>query len=166
MNRVMKYSITPEWENLDRIREKTAEFLKSNNLDSDTMDAVIMNMSELAENAIKYGSFNEQIREIGTSVTITDSDIIVEVSSPLKDNDRFNPSRLDRIVQWIRGYQNPFEAYIEKLKEVAIQPQSDGESGLGIVRIAYEGQSIIDFYINEKGIISVSAVYHLPARRS
>ena len=64
------------------------------------------------------------------------------------------------------GYQNPFEAYIEKLKEVAVQPQGNGESGIGIVRIAYEGQSIIDFYINEKGIISVSAVYHLPERRS
>lgn len=166
MNRVMQYSITPEWGNLDRIREKTAEFLRSNNLDTDSMDAVIMNMSELAENAIKYGKFDEHIGEISTSVTITDSDIIVEVSSPLKDNDKFNPARLDRIVQWIRGYQNPFEAYIEKLKEVAMQPQADGESGLGIVRIAYEGQSIIDFYINEKGIISVSAVYHLPARRS
>jgi hypothetical protein len=166
MNRVMEYSITPEWGNLDSVREKTREFLKSNKIDSDSMDAVMMNVSELAENAIKYGSFNEQGRVIATSVTITDSDIIVEVSSPLKDNDRFNPSRLDRIVQWIRGYQNPFEAYIEKLKEVALQPGNDGESGLGIVRIAYEGQSIIDFYINEKGIISVSAVYHLPARRS
>ncbi len=165
MNNVMQYKIKPDWENLDRVRETTGNFLKLNHLDSDTMDAVMMNISELTENAIKYGRFDEQESEIGTKVTITNNDIIVEVSCPLKENDTYNPARLDKIVQWIRGYQNPFEAYIEKLKEVAVQPQDDSESGLGVVRIAYEGQSIIDFYINEKGIISVSAVYHLPERR-
>lgn len=166
MNNVMQYNITPEWENLDRVREITGDFLKQNHIDDDTMDAILMNISELTENAIKYGRFDEVNRDIKTKVTITASDIIVEVSSPLKDNDNYNPARLDRIVQWIRGYQNPFEAYIEKLKEVAVQPQNDSESGLGVVRIAYEGQSIVDFYIDEKGIISVSAVYHLPERRS
>ncbi|HPS58079.1 MAG TPA: ATP-binding protein [Spirochaetota bacterium] len=165
MNNIMQCKITPEWENLDKVREKTGDFLKLNHLDKDIMDAIMMNICELTENAIKYGKFDEQNNEIRTRVTITPSDIIVEVSSPLKENDNYNPARLDRVVQWIRGYQNPFEAYIEKLKEVAVQPQTDGESGLGVVRIAYEGQSIIDFYINEKGIISVSAVYHLPKRR-
>lgn len=166
MNSIMQCKITPEWENLDLVREQTGDFLKLNHVDTDTIDAVMMNISELTENAIKYGKFDELNSEISTKVTITGSDIIVEVSSPLKENDSYNPARLDKIVQWIRGYQNPFEAYIEKLKEVAVQPQNDGESGIGIVRIAYEGQSIIDFYINEKGIISVSAVYHLPVRRS
>lgn len=166
MKNIMQFQITPEWENLDTVRDKTADFLRMNHVDEETMDAIMMNISELTENAIKYGSFDEKNNEIRSVVTITPGDIIVEVSNPLKQGDNFNPERLDRIVQWIRGYQNPFEAYIEKLKEVAMQPQTEGESGLGIVRIAYEGQSIIDFYINEQGVISVSAVYHLPSRRS
>jgi len=89
------------------------------------------------------------------------------VKSPVKEEDDKHLKRLDRIVQWVRGYQNPFEAYIEKIKEIALLPLDDRQSGLGIVRIAYEGQSIIDFFVNDYNIISVSAVYHLsePGRR-
>ena len=163
MDNIIEFKITPEWDNLEIVREKTKSFLESRNFGKDIEDSIVMNISELMENAVKYGRFNEKTTEITASITVTDSDIIVEVKSPIKDEDDFHFRRLDRIIQWIRGYQNPFEAYIEKLKEIALQPLTDNESGLGIVRIAYEGQSIIDFYIDENNIISISAVYHLPA---
>ena len=165
MENIMNLKIEPEWENIEKVRIKTEEFLKDKNCSSDITDSIIMIISELMENAVKYGGFDERIKDITGSVTVTDNDIIVEVKSPVKDGDDFHFKRLDRIIQWIRGYQNPFEAYIEKLKEVAIQPASDSESGIGIIRIAYEGQSILDFYIDDRGIISVSAVYHLPGKR-
>lgn len=165
MENIMNLKIAPEWENLEQVRVKTEEFLKDKNLSRDITDSIIMNISELMENAVKYGRFDDKTKDITASVTVTENDIIVEVKSPVRDEDDFHFKRLDRIIQWIRGYQNPFEAYIEKLKEVAIQPMSESESGIGIIRIAYEGQSILDFYINDNGIISVSAVYHLPGKR-
>jgi hypothetical protein len=71
--------------------------------------------------------------------------------------------RLDRAVQWIRGFQNPFEAYVEKLKEVSSQSLESNESGLGLVRIAYEGQSILDFFLLDRNVLSVSAVHRSQA---
>jgi len=71
-----------------------------------------------------------------------------------------NLRRLDETIQWIRGYQSPFEAYVEKLKEVSTG-ENQGESGLGLVRIAYEGQSILDFYVDEQNMLAMSAVYRL-----
>ncbi len=161
----MNLKIKPEWGNLEDVRLKTGEFLNKKNFSSDITDSIIMNISELMENAMKYGKFDNGIEEITASVSITDNDIIVEVKSPIKDEDDLHLKRLDQIIQWIRGYQNPFEAYVEKLKQVAMQPINESESGIGIIRIAYEGQSILDFYIDDKGIISVSAVYHLPGKR-
>ncbi len=165
MENIMNLKIAPEWDNLETVRVRTEEFLKDKNLSRDIIDSIIMNISELMENAVKYGRFDDKIKDIAASVTVTDNDIIVEVKSPVKDEDDFHFKRLDKIIQWIRGYQNPFEAYIEKLKEVAVQPVCESESGIGIIRIAYEGQSILDFYIDDNGIISVSAVYHLPGKR-
>lgn len=165
MENIMNIKIAPEWDNLESVRIKTEEFLKDKNLTRDIIDSIIMNISELMENAVKYGRFDDKIKEITATVAVTANDIIVEVKSPVRDEDDFHFKRLDKIIQWIRGYQNPFEAYIEKLKEVAIQPAGDSESGIGIIRIAYEGQSILDFYIDDSGIISVSAVYHLPGQR-
>lgn len=161
----MNLKIKPEWGNLEDVRLKTEEFLNKKKLSRDITDSIIMNISELMENAMKYGRFDDRVKEITASVSITDNDIIVEVKSPVIDDDDFHFKRLDRIIQWIRGYQNPFEAYVEKLKQVAMQPINDSESGIGIIRIAYEGQSILDFYIDDNGIISVSAVYHLPGKR-
>lgn len=167
MNKEITVSIKPEWDNIEAVRVQAESFLKSNRLNDDVIDAIIMNISELLENAIKYGNFNNSISDILASIIISERDITVEVKSPVKDEDDLHFRRLDKIVQWVRGYQNPFEAYIEKIKEVALQPISDSQSGLGITRIAYEGQSIIDFYVNDNNIISVSAVYHLsePGRR-
>ena len=165
MENIMNLKITPDWENIEQVRIKTEEFLNGKNFSREIIDSIVMNISELMENAIKYGRFNDTVKDITASLTLTDNDIIVEVKSPIKDEDDFHYRRLDGIIQWIRGYQNPFEAYIEKLKEIAIQPINDNESGLGIIRMAYEGQSILDFYIDDNGIISISAVYHLPGKR-
>jgi hypothetical protein len=63
------------------------------------------------------------------------------------------------MIQWIRGFQDPFEAYVERMKIVSAQPYSNGESGLGLTRIAYEGRSVIDFYVDEGNVLAVSAVY-------
>ena len=51
------------------------------------------------------------------------------------------------------------KTYVEKLKEISNKTLAEGESGLGLVRIAYEGQSILDFYVNENNLLAVSAVY-------
>jgi hypothetical protein len=91
---------------------------------------------------------------------VTDTAIIIEVESPLGDNSEDAVRSLDQVIRWIRGHQSPFEAYVEKLKMVSSQG-NDGRSGLGLVRIAYEGQSILDFYVNERNMLAVSAVYKL-----
>ena len=66
--------------------------------------------------------------------------------------------RLDRTIQWIRGYQDPFLAYTERIRAVSKRPLRDKESGLGLVRIAYEGKSILDFFLDDDNILNVSAV--------
>jgi len=62
---------------------------------------------------------------------------------------------------WIRSYQSPFQAYLERLKLVASQPMEDEESGLGLVRIAYEGEAIIDFFVDDNDTLSISALFPL-----
>ena len=63
--------------------------------------------------------------------------------------------------QWIRGHQDPFEAYLSRLQEVSVQELENRESGLGLVRIAYEGQSVLDFFVDDRNVVSVSAIYAL-----
>ncbi|MCP4138210.1 MAG: sensor histidine kinase [bacterium] len=161
MGNAITNTIKPDWDETEKARVLTCDFLKTNGFSTEIIDAVSMVIGELLENAIKYGVFQSEDKKITYSINIGRNNIVVEVKNPVGDSEELHLRLLDETIQWIRGYQNPFQAYIERLKEVSVQPLEAKESGLGLARIAYEGQSILDFYVNEENIIAVSAIYQL-----
>jgi hypothetical protein len=163
MDPLLKLQIEPDWSEVDRVRRQSAAFLQGHGLQTEAIDALSMVTCELTENAVKYGRFEGAARVIGITVTKGARSVIVEVTSPVAHGDDEAVARLDYMIQWIRGYQDPFEAYLDRLKEVSVQHMTSRESGLGLVRIAYEGHSILDFYVNDAGILAVSAVFPLDA---
>lgn len=150
--------IEPDWQQIPGVRRKSVEFLKKADLPRDTVDAVAMIVCELTENAIKYGRYSDGAGDIHVRIQLKQNDITAEVSHPVNGTDEDNLTRLDRTIQWIRGYQDPFEAYLQRLKELSIQGLENTESRLGLVRIAYEGQGVLDFYVNEQNVLAVSAI--------
>lgn len=155
------FDVEPVWAEIDNVRESCADFLRRQAVDNDTNTALTMVACELAENATKYGAFAGGHSKMSIAVTVNPQNIIIEVRNPVTGADDAHLARLDRTVQWIRGYQDPFEVYLERLREVSGQTLDSTESGLGLVRIAYEGQSILDFYVNEQNILAVSAMFRL-----
>jgi len=154
----MKITLRPEWDEIEPLRLKAHEFFASHRLPEDTIHSLVMVIGELLENSVKYGSYKATDSHIHLKIGITNRIITIEVANPVDDNNLEDLKRLDRMIQWVRGYQDPFEAYIERLKEVAKKPLNDQESGLGIVRIAYEGDVILDFFVSEDNLLTVSAV--------
>lgn len=151
--------IEPVWEQIDQVRTAVGDFL-ADAVAPEVLDAVTMVASELSENALKYGHFEGAARvEVG--LTRRPSSITVEVKNPVDEAADDNLVRLDVMIQWIRGHQDPFEAYLQRMEEVSRQSLESLESGLGLVRIAYEGKSILDFYVDEHNTLAVSAVYLL-----
>src|SRR5262245_6433545 len=141
MHPMLKMVVEPDWDEVDRVRERSAAFLRENGLVTDTVDALQMVVCELAENAVKYGSFDSGTQEISVTVSLKPDMVTVEVKSPVARADEEVVGKLDYTIQWIRGFQDPFEAYLERLKEVSAQHITSTESRLGLVRIAYEGHS-------------------------
>ena len=158
MERSMKLIVKPRWDEVEKVRNKSSEFLKSHGFSKDSIHALVMVISELIENGIKYGCFTIPENSVMATIHIGEDIITVEVIHPVDETTYDHLKRLDKTIQWIRGYQDPFEAFIERLKEVSKRPLGDEESGLGLVRIAYEGKAILDFFVNENNILNVSAV--------
>jgi hypothetical protein len=157
-------SVRPEWAELERVRSASSGFLANAGLEQDAIDAVTMVACELSENAIKYGRFDAPEAEVALAVTVDDRAATVEVKNPVGAGRDEELRRLDQMIQWIRGYQDPFQAYVERLRIVSAQSLDTRESGLGLVRIAYEGQSVLDFYVDEHDVLAVSAVFDLHGR--
>lgn len=154
--------LAPDWDAIKATWDDCLAHFKDNGMDSDTSYSLCMVAQELLENAVKYGRFNPG-EVVQLSVDVAARSVTIEVKSPSRA-DPAQLKKLDDNIQWIRGFQNPFEAYVERLKEVSAQPYTEGESGLGLARVAYEGQCILDFYIDETDTLAISAVH--PRTRS
>ena len=155
--------IPPRWEAAVESWAPCSQFFRDAGWDQEDTYGLSMAAQELLENAVKYGAF-------GPSDTITlnldsvgDTATVEVVSRVKADSERFR--KLDQTIQWIRGFQNPFEAWVERLKDVSSRPLVAGESGLGLTRIAYEGGCILDFYVSEDNLLAISAVLNRSPRQ-
>lgn len=153
--------IDPEWDAVKAAWDPCRTVLARAGLSDDETYQLAMVAQELLENAVKYGAFGRGER-IALGISTAVEDVIVEVKSRVGVDDA-HLRRFDQTIQWIRGFQDPFEAYVERMKIVSAQPYSHGESGLGLTRIAYEGRSVIDFYVDESNVLAVCAVYRRDA---
>lgn len=158
MNAV-ELQLPPDWDAVKGCWDDCVQHFQGAGLDEDTAYALSMSTQELLENAVKYGSFRQGDRILLT-LEFSRGEVTIEVRSPAHP-DRRRLKKLDDTIQWIRGYQNPFEAYVERLKAVSSAPYSAGQSGLGLARIAYEGRCILDFFVDSRGTLALSAVYRL-----
>ncbi len=160
MGKSLSLRLPPVWDELDGAVQHTQAFLREQGLGDDAIQALSMVSRELLENAVKYGDYVGD-STISLELACDAAGVTVEVHNPISRENEPNLQRLDQMIQWIRGFQDPFQAYLERLKEVSAQRLDMRESGLGLVRIAYEGQSIIDFVVDSHHRLSVSAVHRL-----
>jgi hypothetical protein len=159
MQVTLQLALRPVWEEIDALGAKCMDFLQREGLDADAQNALTMVACELAENATKYGHFNGEKEIVKVSVAVQSSGVTVTVANPVTNREADSLAILDHTIQWIRGFHDPFQAYLERLRDVSGQSLFSNESRLGLVRIAYEGQSTLDFYVGADGMLVVSATY-------
>ena len=165
LNRRLEKRLSPDWETAKNEWGPLKAFFVECGLDANEAYAMAMTASELMENAIKYGTWTKADDVITLAIEVSPRAVVVEVENPAID-DPATVRRLDDRIQWMRGFQSPFQAYVERLKQVSSQNYEEGESGLGLCRIAYEARCLLDFYVTGTGRLAMSAVYQLGASLS
>lgn len=159
----LSIELEPDWDAIQSVWDPCVDFFGASGIHADQGYALSMVVQELLENAVKYGSYRGTAR-VGLSVEVTRETVSIDVRTPL-GTDLHRLQKLDRMVQWLRGFQNPFEAYVERMKEISAGPSLSSESGLGLVRIAYEGRCLLDFYVDDANTLAMSAIYDRAADR-
>jgi hypothetical protein len=155
---VLELRLPPQWEALPTAWEPCGQVLRDAGLPEDDVYALCMVTQELLENAVKYGRFDRDGDAITLAVRPSEEDVVIEVRNPL-GVDAPRLQQFEQAIQWIRGFQDPFEAYVEKLKQVSQHRYAEGKSGLGLTRMAYEGHCMVDFFLDDAKTLAVCAVY-------
>jgi hypothetical protein len=161
MHVTLQLSLRPVWDEIDALGGRCTDFFKAEGLDADAQNALAMVACELAENATKYGHFQTDKEAVKVSLEVQPAHVTVTAINPVTPAEADSLAVLDHTIQWIRGFQDPFQAYLERLRDVSSQSLDSVESRLGLVRIAYEGQSTLDFYVGADGMLVVSATFPL-----
>jgi hypothetical protein len=145
----------PEWARIEPVRQAVRLCVAAMFGDDVVRDSIAMVCAELLENAVKYG------RASASSVNLTlwqsREHIAIEVTNDV-ENESAHASALRDRIQWLRGFEDTAQAYMAALAEVYAQPaHEDVASGLGIVRIAYEGGCTVDCDVSRVGSVTVRA---------
>lgn len=88
--------------------------------------------------------------------TIT-AEVRKAVEEPASDNQL---QALDKTIQWIRGYQDPFEPFMVSAWQTSESNSDSDSNSFGLAKIAYEAGAILDFYVSEDNVLNLSAVSH------
>ena len=154
----LELRLPPRWDALPSVWDPCRRVLQDAGLPDDEVYALSMVTQELLENAVKYGSFEGDGDAVDLAVDVTPEEVTIEVRNPV-GADVSQLRHFDQAIQWIRGFQDPFEAYVERMKAASFHRYTEGQSGLGLARMAYEGRCVVDFFVDGDNTLAVSAIY-------
>lgn len=146
-------SIADDWERVELVREAVARCVAATYGDDDLRDALSMVAAELLENAVKYGhagaSIAFRLEDAGElAVTVTNA---VETGSP-------DAAKLKERLDWLHTFADPAQAYLETMAEVFKSGKvDDSTSGLGLLRVAYEGGCSVECDLSDPACVTVRA---------
>ena len=151
--KVIEYSLDAHWDSAVVVRERTAATLQEQGYDAEVVEAATMCITELTENAVKYGNNAEDGTKINASITRRGDNLVISVSNKIAPNQKINA--LQKTLNALNNAQNPGELHIQRMREIMKSPKK-GSSRLGIYRIAYEGEFKLDCKL-EDGVLTVEA---------
>ena len=150
-----QFSIAPDWDEINQANKKTEHHLRSMPLTEESIDTCTMVICELMENGIKYGVGHEPVV---IQVNMHEDMLRIQVENTVDAESHVHLKELDRTLQWIRGVQDPYQAFLERIRQISREPMQGAKSNLGLIRIAHEGRANLDFILHENNRLSVSAM--------
>lgn len=162
MKKSLKFNLRLNDTAIDKADERGTNFLKSHGFSNETVQAQIMILRELINNGKKFESPSSLGKsEITVFLLVEEKTITVEVRKAVEESSQHELNKLDKTIQWIRGYQDPFVPYMKKLREISENSNNSETNGIGLARIAYEAGATLDFFVSEDNILKLSAVRSL-----
>jgi hypothetical protein len=128
------------------VRDALAEF------DKELRDAAAMTVSELLENALKYGACAAGMPGVNFVLIVDQAEIIVEVANGVDPGE--NVDKLCASIDALKGAPDKEALYITRVHELLTAPGASAR--LGLLRIGYEGGFELS-YTRSDPIITITA---------
>lgn len=161
MKNTITFDVEPKSRQIDSAGDPGIRFLKYQGFSDDKIRVAVMIIRELIKSSMRYGQIPPATRQISVSIHVGHDNFTIEVSNPMNAacDDRLR--ELDKIIQFIRSYQDPFEPYAIARRNVSYDGCIGEPRALNLARIAYEGNALLDFFVSEDNTLNLTAVGNL-----
>jgi hypothetical protein len=152
-NITFNYNIDLTWSIVKLIRDKVAALVESQS--EELAYACKMTSSELVENAVKYGCSIDNKKGIEFSFALSDNQAQIKVANGVINKTDFENVKAH--ISEIKSADKPQELYIKRLNTLLEKPELN-QSQLGLYRIAFEGEFILEYNFDDKtNVLTVTA---------
>jgi len=161
--KTMEFSLKSKSNEIKELEQKSSYFLKYQGYSDDTIQTQILILRELINSGKQFKDLRPSEFEMFVQVHVENNTITLEVKKSVCESNCGKLEELDKTIQWIRSSQDPLERHIINLAKASDASHIAGTNGLGLARIAQQTGAIIDFYVSEDNILSLSAECNLNA---
>lgn len=138
-NILVSSSLPHTWDHIRTIRKQVGEALKDS--DPNLCSAAMMVVSELMENAVKYGEGVPAAPNISLSLSMGTNKLMIAVRNGCGDATAVKA--LEQRIREIAEAPDKSALYMERLEQLLADPLDTGK--LGLYRIAFEGEFDLQF---------------------
>lgn len=136
--------------------DNISDFLKLHGLSTETVQEQVVIAEQLLTACLRYSGSNSSIEKTKIQIHLNGAQVTIEVSNPIDDIENKQLEHLDELIQYLRGYQDPFEAFTN-LKNAS----NNGAPGISLAEMAYLKQTTLDFFVSEDNMLNLSAVRNI-----
>ena len=159
MKNSIEFRLKPNGSEIAKVGEKGESFLKAHGLSDDHVQKQIMVIKELINSGKAFDNQKPAGNEMSVHLYIEDKTITAEIRKAVKASGSDNQLQaLDKTIQWIRGYQDPFAPFMVSAWQNSRSTSDSDSNSFGLAKIAYEAGAILDFYVSEDNVLNLSAV--------
>ncbi len=148
-----------EWRHVELLRSSILNCLGVAFKQYDSIEGIAMVAGELMENAVKYGAWNDSnTARFSVYVNGGPQGLEVVVSNPVERRHAGSALKtLQNIMLFLESFPDAKSAYQARICAIANDATNVKESGLGLVRIAYEGNCHLDVHMTDDCTLAVRA---------
>jgi hypothetical protein len=158
MKDCLELNLNANGSELEKVLRESNSFFNTHGISKKISNEQTMVLTKLTKFLALYGRNKRSDDKIKIQINIENDKIIIEAIKSASTMDFDQIEKLEEVIQFIRGFQDPFEAFT-KLKKKLIE-NYNSDTLLEIAKIACEGDAFVDFFVDEK-MLNLSSVKYI-----
>jgi hypothetical protein len=158
MKDCLELNLNANGSEFEKVLRASNSFFNTHGISKKISNEQTMVLTKLTKFLALYGRNKRSDDKIKIQINIENDKIIIEAIKSASTMDFDQIEKLEEVIQFIRGFQDPFEAFTKLKKEIIENYNSD--TLLEIAKIACEGDAFVDFFVDEK-MLNLSSIKYI-----